>query len=98
MKNNEISVEFPIECLDLSSIVHNYFKEWNTSALYHLNGISIHSKTFNEGHNIAIIKNMTEDRRWYKCDDDRITEIKWPNTSGSDPYLLFYYRNDVVYK
>ena len=65
-QRNNKSIEFPIKDLDVSPIVHDYFKESNPSFKYHLHGVSIHRGTLHGGHYTANIKNMPGDMKWYE--------------------------------
>ena len=93
-KNNK-NVTFPKEKLDVSTLVHIYFKEINPNIMYYLYGVSIHSGTLDGGHYTANVKNMTGDKRWYKWDDSITKETEEPTTSGWSPYVLFYLRSDL---
>ena len=93
--NVEYGIEFPIKDLNISDIVHRYFREFYNES-YNLHGVSIHYGTLHRGHYTANIKNITEDWRWYNCDDAFTKEIDLPKTSGEGPYVLFYHRQDVV--
>ena len=71
---------------------------------YNLKGIVIHSGTTEGGHYYSIIK---ENGKWWKCDDNRITEFKEENIPSESfggesslyenlpsAYMLFYTRNE----
>ena len=95
-QRNNMNIEFPIEDLDVSPIVHDYFKESNPNFKYHLHGVSIHRGTLHGGHYTANIKNMSGDMKWYEWDDNNTGIIDEPESYGAGPYVLFYHRNDVT--
>ena len=90
------SIDYPIEDLNVDSMVNGYFKKTNPNFKYNLHGVSIHSGTLHGGHYTANIKNMTGDKRWYEWDDMRVWDKEKPLTSGGGPYVLIYHRNDVA--
>ena len=95
-QRNNMNIEFPIKNLDVSPIVHDYFKESNPNFKYHLHGVSIHRGTIHGGHYTANIKNMSGDMKWYEWDDNSTRIIDEPESYGAGPYVLFYHRNDVA--
>lgn len=89
------SVKFPIKSLDLSDYSDN--EEVSASKMkYSLYGISHHSGYMSGGHYVADIKNMTGDKKWHHWDDSFVSSLTEPSNSGSSPYVLFYYRSDIV--
>ena len=88
-QRNNKSIEFPIKDLNVSDRVHRYFREFYNES-YNLHGVSIHYGTLHGGHYTANIKNMTEDGKWYNCDDAFTREIDLPKTSERGPYVLPY--------
>ena len=64
-------INYPIEGLDINSLLHEnspYKKENN---LYDLVAVSAHIGNTNSGHYTTTAKNC-EDAKWYVFDDDRV--------------------------
>lgn len=91
------SVKFPIEDLDLSDYTENSNIE-SSDATYNLYGISHHSGYMSGGHYVADILNVPGDKKWYHWDDSYVTSMSEADNSGSSPYVLFYYRQDIMKK
>lgn len=91
------SVKFPIEDLDLSDYSDNSNIE-SSQATYDLYGISHHSGYMSGGHYVADILNVPGDKKWYHWDDAYVNSMTEADNSGSSPYVLFYYRKDIMKK
>ena len=96
LRNNKVKnwkdVEFRDEEFDLSQYIHKDFMKDSIKAKYNLYGVSYHDGVLEGGHYTSSIKNL-ETTQWYLWDDDKVDEIKYPVSSGSSPYLLFFCRN-----
>jgi ubiquitin C-terminal hydrolase len=90
-------VKFPIEKLDLSPYSDNEEVD-SDKTTYHLYGISHHSGYMSGGHYVADIKNVWGDGKWHHCNDNWVNSLVDPSGSGSSPYVLFYYRSDLMKK
>ncbi|GAB1605796.1 ubiquitin carboxyl-terminal hydrolase 8-like [Argonauta hians] len=78
-------VDFPIETLDMS----NYVCSSNSKAVYQLFAVSNHYGTMKGGHYISFCKNPSL-KKWYKFDDQEISEMIAPEVKTSAAFVLFY--------
>ncbi|XP_029645889.1 ubiquitin carboxyl-terminal hydrolase 8 [Octopus sinensis] len=78
-------VDFPTETLDMS----NYVCSSNSKSLYQLYAVSNHYGTMKGGHYISFCKNPSL-RKWYKFDDQEISEMTGPEVKTSAAFVLFY--------
>ena len=93
-KKIEIKIEYPIEGLNLEKYVLNN-KENNYPMNYDLFAITCHIGNKGVGHYYSICKNIFK-KKWYKIDDNKITEIKNNNEIiTKDAYVLFYRRRNL---
>ena len=90
------NIELPYEDFDLYPFLHDECLILNPCTKYHLYGVSLHSGGIGGGHYVANVKNISGDGKWYNCDDSYTGVIEEPQHSGSSPYVLFYYRDDLV--
>lgn len=78
-------VTFPIECLDLSSLVIGYKPE---TYKYELYAICNHIGNALGGHYTTVIKNANG--KWYHINDERVAEINESGITTPHAYCLFY--------
>lgn len=57
----------------------------------HLIGAIAHKGTTETGHHVAFVRPVSSGS-WYKCDDNRVTLVKWKDVSSIHASLLFYAR------
>ncbi|XP_074522470.1 ubiquitin carboxyl-terminal hydrolase 8 [Halichoeres trimaculatus] len=82
----QTSVDFPLDCLDLSQYV---IGPRQTLKRYSLFGVSNHYGGLDGGHYTAYCKNGLK-QRWYKFDDHEVSEISTSTVKSSAAYILFY--------
>ena len=93
-KKIEFKIEYPIEGLNLEKYVLNN-KENNYPMNYDLFAITCHIANKGMGHYYSICKNILK-KKWYKIDDNKITEINNNNEIiTKDAYVLFYRRRNL---
>ncbi|XP_075431712.1 ubiquitin carboxyl-terminal hydrolase 8 [Ascaphus truei] len=85
----QTSVDFPLECLDLSQYVIGP----KNMKKYNLFAVSNHYGGLDGGHYTAYCKNATK-QRWFKFDDHEVSEIS-PSVKTSAAYILFYTSLDL---
>lgn len=78
-------VDFPLEYLDLSQYVIGP----KTFKKYSLFGVSNHYGGLDGGHYTAYCKNALK-QKWYKFDDQDVSEISVSSVKTSAAYILFY--------
>ncbi|XP_032906123.1 ubiquitin carboxyl-terminal hydrolase 8 isoform X1 [Amblyraja radiata] len=82
----QTNVDFPLENLELSNYVigpKNNVKKYNSFA------VSNHYGGLDGGHYTAYCKNAVK-QRWYKFDDQDVSEISSSSVRSSAAYILFY--------
>ncbi|XP_037552899.1 ubiquitin carboxyl-terminal hydrolase 8 isoform X2 [Nematolebias whitei] len=82
----QTSVDFPLDCLDLSQYVIGPKQNLKR---YNLYGVSNHYGGLDGGHYTAYCKNAQK-QRWYKFDDHEVTDISASSVKSSAAYILFY--------
>jgi uncharacterized UBP type Zn finger protein len=55
---------------------------------YALRAIVCHSGLVCEGHYVAYVCSLSQ--RWFKCDDENVTEVSWEHVKFVQAYVLFY--------
>ncbi len=97
-KNNQI-IDFPINNLDLSSLIHPQKHSEKVTYLYDLYAVNFHTGTMKNGHYFSIIKNVITNE-WYTYNDGDI--IKHPSfiiensLKNKNAYILFYHRKFIT--
>lgn len=81
----QTNVSFPMSQLDMS----NYVVGPRSAMRYNLHAVSNHYGTMHGGHYTAFAKSVY-DKKWYKFDDQYVTEISPRDVVTSAGYLLFY--------
>ncbi|EDO29817.1 predicted protein, partial [Nematostella vectensis] len=81
----QTAVSFPVDGLDMSGYITGPTKR----PAYHLYGVSNHYGTMHGGHYTAFCKNA-HNQRWFKFDDQVVTEMSANDIVSSAAYLLFY--------
>ncbi|CAF4069344.1 unnamed protein product, partial [Rotaria magnacalcarata] len=84
---NDLLIDCPIRSLDLSNFVVNPTE----NAKYDLIAVSNHMGSLKDGHYTTYAKN-SHDKKWYRFNDARITEIKEDNVISKAAYVLIYQR------
>ncbi|XP_030045458.1 ubiquitin carboxyl-terminal hydrolase 8 isoform X2 [Microcaecilia unicolor] len=79
-------VDFPLECLDLSQYV---IGPKNNLKRYNLFAVSNHYGGLDGGHYTAYGRNAAK-QRWFKFDDQDVSEISTSSVKSSAAYILFY--------
>lgn len=64
----------------------------NQRGKYDLYGVVHHFGTKNGGHYVSEVSN---DEKWYLCDDEMIRQIVDPELNSCSSYMLFYWRTSV---
>ncbi|CAK9293017.1 unnamed protein product [Gordionus sp. m RMFG-2023] len=86
-------VDFPLNGFDLSNYCSSSREDLNadykTLSEYSLYAISNHYGTLDGGHYTAFCKNPF-DLKWYKYDDQQVTQIDNADVRTSAAYILFY--------
>ncbi|KAM7015902.1 ubiquitin carboxyl-terminal hydrolase 8 [Tautogolabrus adspersus] len=82
----QTTVDFPLDCLDLTQYVIGPKPNLKRYGLY---GVSNHYGGLDGGHYTAYCKN-TPKQRWYKFDDHEVSEISTSSVKSSAAYILFY--------
>ncbi|XP_026288605.1 ubiquitin carboxyl-terminal hydrolase 8 [Frankliniella occidentalis] len=77
-------VDFPLENLDMRDYTPNVHQ---TNTIYNLCGVSNHYGTLEGGHYTAYCKNGG---KWYKYDDQDVSEISRSSVKTQNAYILFY--------
>ena len=81
-------IEFPFENFDLANYVDSPLAGENTR--FDLYATINHRGSLQRGHYIAFVRHFT-DQKWYKFDDDLVSEVQDPCSSFTDqPYILFF--------
>ncbi|KAJ7393971.1 Ubiquitin carboxyl-terminal hydrolase 8 [Desmophyllum pertusum] len=81
----QTNVSFPMTQLDMS----NFVVGPKSTPRYNLHAVSNHYGTMHGGHYTAFGKSVY-DKKWYKFDDQYVTEMSSRDVSTSAGYLLFY--------
>ena len=93
-KKIEIKIDYPIEGLNMEKYVFNNSDD-NYPMKYDLFAITCHIGNKGFGHYYSICKNVFK-KKWYKIDDNKITEINNINDIiTKDAYVLFYRRRHL---
>ncbi|XP_072320834.1 ubiquitin carboxyl-terminal hydrolase 8 isoform X2 [Eucyclogobius newberryi] len=82
----QTSVDFPLDCLDLSQYV---IGPKQSLKKYNLYGVSNHYGGLDGGHYTAYCKNAPK-QRWFKFDDHEVSELSTSSVKSSAAYILFY--------
>ncbi|KAM9409487.1 ubiquitin carboxyl-terminal hydrolase 8 [Pholidichthys leucotaenia] len=82
----QTSVDFSLDCLDLTQYVIGPKQRLNK---YNLYGVSNHYGGLDGGHYTAYCKNALK-QHWYKFDDHEVSEIFTTSVKSSAAYILFY--------
>ncbi|XP_033841814.1 ubiquitin carboxyl-terminal hydrolase 8 [Periophthalmus magnuspinnatus] len=82
----QTSVDFPLDCLDLSQYV---IGPKQSLKKYNVYGVSNHYGGLDGGHYTAYCKNAVK-QRWYKFDDHEVSELSTSSVKSSAAYILFY--------
>ncbi|XP_034244718.1 ubiquitin carboxyl-terminal hydrolase 8 isoform X2 [Thrips palmi] len=77
-------VDFPLENLDMKIYTPNRHQ---SHTVYDLCGVSNHYGTLEGGHYTAYCKNGN---KWYKYDDQDVSEISREDVRSANAYILFY--------
>ncbi|KAK3925466.1 Ubiquitin carboxyl-terminal hydrolase 8 [Frankliniella fusca] len=77
-------VDFPLENLDMRNYTPNGNQQYT---IYNLCGVSNHYGTLEGGHYTAFCRNGL---KWYKYDDQDVSEISRSDVKSSNAYILFY--------
>ncbi|KAG0687638.1 CSN-associated deubiquitinating enzyme Ubp12 [Pichia californica] len=88
----DITVDFPIEGLDLTK----YVADKDGDHIYDLFAVDNHYGGLGGGHYTAYVKNFI-DNKWYYFNDSRVTSVSDPKESiKGSAYLLFYRKRSDV--
>ena len=88
-KNNNF-VDFPLEGLDLTSIIKD--PKFSTAPpIYDLYALTNHIGNVNRGHYTAFCMNY-KNKNWYKFNDMTVTNLEVHNIVQNNAYVLFYKR------
>ena len=87
-------INFPIDNLDITKYLHpNHVSKYTKYSLFAINNhTNFNNFGFNGisfGHYYSYCKNYT-DNKWYKFDDENVTEINESNIITNNAYMLFY--------
>ena len=87
-------INFPIDNLDISKYLHpNHVSKYTNYSLFAINNhTNFNNFGFNGisfGHYYSYCKNYT-DNKWYKYDDENVTQINESNIITNSAYMLFY--------
>ena len=87
-------INFPIDNLDISKYLHpNHVSKYTNYSLFAINNhTNFNNFGFNGisfGHYYSYCKNYT-DNKWYKYDDENVTEINESKIITNSAYMLFY--------
>lgn len=88
-----LDIQFPQRNLDLAKYVDTPIAGENTC--FDLFAMINHRGSLQRGHYVALIHHFIE-QKWYKFDDDIVSEASDPWSSNSDqPYILFYKKKNT---
>ena len=95
-KKNTISIQFPIDELDLSKYslnVENDDRE-RRNRMYELFAVIEHIGQLAAGHYVTYVRYRTNDKEsiWFKMDDSNIERVSIDTVRDSEAYMLFYTR------
>lgn len=91
-------MDFPLEGLDLGKYcLGGAVDGSNVPLLYDLVAVSEHHGGLGGGHYTAIARSSI-DGKWYKFDDNYVTEARIPDVVTGAGYVLFYLRRDLLQK
>ncbi|XP_063044416.1 ubiquitin carboxyl-terminal hydrolase 8 [Engraulis encrasicolus] len=82
----QTTVDFPLECLDLSQYV---IGPKPSQKGYNLFGVSNHYGGLDGGHYTAYCRNHPK-QRWFKFDDHEVSDLSPSSIKSSAAYILFY--------
>jgi len=89
---NKNMIEFPINNLDISKYIHSD----NPDNIYKYNLFAVNNHIGNQlsgnGHYFSYCKN-SNNNKWYKFNDETVTEIDEANIITNNAYILFYIKN-----
>ncbi len=86
-KKNQITVDFPLENLNLSKYIIGYNKD---TYIYDLYAVSNHSGSIFGGHYTSFVKNANG--KWYHYNDTHVSEVINENDIVSPKAYCFFYR------
>lgn len=92
IKNSEL-VDFPLEGLDISSMISPFYKQSNKCYTYNLTSIVNHMGVVNFGHNYTYAKQ--EDGKWRNFNDTNVKEMSVNQVVTANAYFLIYTRSDI---
>jgi len=84
----KILIDFPITDLNLNEFIED---KHDINYCYELIGVANHIGDMGFGHYTAFCKNEYNDK-WFRCDDEHISEMKKEDIVTSSAYVLFYKR------
>ena len=93
-KDNRL-VHFPLEHLDISSMISQYSFDPSECYKYRLQCVINHSGGLHGGHYFSYCLD-DDTKKWYKYDDERVSLISSNIIVSSTAYLLFYMREDMI--
>jgi ubiquitin carboxyl-terminal hydrolase 4/11 len=88
-KKNDVTIEYPIEGLDLREYVVGHEKD---DAIYDLVGISQHYGGLSSGHYTALCSNFG---KWYEFDDERVSKASNSDVITNSAYMLFFRKRTI---
>lgn len=95
-KDNRL-IKYPIEHLDISSIISPAQLYANKCYKYRLQCVINHAGGLNGGHYYTYC--LDEDTyQWYEFDDNHVSDISQNAIVNNNAYLLFYMREDMIKK
>lgn len=89
----DMFVDFPLEGLDLSSLVLGPVPEGGY--IYDCYGVSNHMGGLGGGHYTAYVRNAN-DNQWYLCDDSHVSPASPEQIKSRSAYVLFYQRRGAA--
>lgn len=93
-KNNRF-VKFPLEHLDISSMISSINYNPNNCYKYTLQCVVNHVGGIHNGHYYTYCKDE-DSNRWFNFNDERVHEIKECDVVTENAYILFYLREDMI--
>jgi ubiquitin C-terminal hydrolase len=92
-RKNQITIDFPLENLNLSKYVIGYDKD---SYIYDLYGVCNHSGSVMGGHYTSFVKNANGN--WYHYNDTSVSKVSVPQDIITPKAYCFFYRKHSIAK
>lgn len=81
-----------IDCKNASKLnIRNNFENNQENQIYDLYAIIVHAGSCRQfGHYYSYCKSMEDSNRWFKCNDETVSQLNAEGALNKQAYILFY--------